>query len=95
LYTKKEKKGKKKFNKNREAKAGRPRFKKKRRICKFCMEKGSGLNYQDPEAVQRYITDRGKIAPRRISGCCAKHQRMVAKVIKRARQAGLAPYALD
>ena len=66
----------------------------KRRPCVFCIDQNS-LDYKDVGFVRRFMTDRGKIAPRRLSGCCALHQRMVAKAIKRARQIGLAPYVLD
>ncbi|PIS31650.1 30S ribosomal protein S18 [Candidatus Saganbacteria bacterium CG08_land_8_20_14_0_20_45_16] len=67
---------------------------KKRRPCFFCVEKKE-LDYKDINFVKRFITDRGKIAPRRISGCCALHQRMVAKVVKRTRQLGLVPYMVE
>lgn len=67
---------------------------KRRRPCIFCVEK-KALDYKDIGFVRRFMTDRGKIAPRRISGCCALHQRMVARIIKRARQLGLVPYMVD
>lgn len=67
---------------------------KKRKPCYFCVEKKT-LDYKDVGFVRRFMTDRGKIAPRRMSGCCAEHQRMVAKVVKRARQIGLVPHVLD
>lgn len=67
---------------------------KKRRPCVFCVDK-RGLDYKDIGFLRRFITDRGKIAPRRMSGCCALHQRMVAKNIKRARQLGMVPFAVD
>ncbi|MFH1361466.1 MAG: 30S ribosomal protein S18 [bacterium] len=70
-------------------------FKKRRRKpCFFCVEKQI-LDYKDVSSVRRYISDRGKIAPRRMTGCCALHQRMVAKVIKQARQLGLVPFLVD
>jgi len=68
--------------------------KKKRRPCIFCIEKKK-LDYKDVSFVRRFMTDRGKIAPRRNTGCCALHQRMVAKVIKRARQLGFVPFMMD
>lgn len=68
--------------------------KKKKRPCVFCIDQ-KDLDYKDIGYVRRFMTDRGKIAPRRMSGCCALHQRMVAKAIKRARQIGLAPYVVD
>ena len=71
------------------------RFKKRRpRPCMFCIEKRD-LNYKDVGLVRRFVTDRGKIAPRRISGCCASHQRMVARIIKKTRQMGLTPYVME
>ena len=68
--------------------------KKKRRPCIFCMDK-RGIDYKDVAFVRRFVTDRGKIAPRRLSSCCALHQRMVAKAIKQSRQIGMIPYVLD
>jgi small subunit ribosomal protein S18 len=68
--------------------------KKKRRPCIFCIEQKE-LDYKDVAFVRRFMTDRGKIAPRRNTGCCALHQRMVAKVIKRARQLGFVPFMMD
>jgi small subunit ribosomal protein S18 len=67
---------------------------KKRRPCIFCVEKKL-LDYKDLAFVRRFVTDRGKIAPRRMSGCCALHQRMVARAVKRTRQTGLVPFAVD
>ena len=79
----------------REPKRPRPQFrKKKRRPCVFCADK-KVLDYKDISFVRRFMTDRGKIAPRRLSGCCALHQRLVAKVVKRARQLGLVPYTVE
>ena len=68
--------------------------KRKPRPCVFCIDK-KVLDYKDAGYVRHFMTDRGKIAPRRLSGCCALHQRMVAKAIKRARQIGLVPYVVD
>jgi small subunit ribosomal protein S18 len=67
---------------------------RKRRPCVFCVEK-KGIDYKDIGFVRRFVTDRGKIASRRLSGCCALHQRMVAKVVKRTRQMGLVPFMVD
>jgi small subunit ribosomal protein S18 len=53
------------------------------------------LDYKDIAFVRRFMTDRGKIAPRRLTGCCALHQRMVAGVVKKARQVGLVPYTVE
>ena len=71
------------------------RFRKRRRkVCVFCADKVS-IDYKDLDFVRRFISDRGKILPRRTSGNCAKHQRWVAQEVKRARQIGLVPYTVD
>ena len=69
------------------------RIKKKR--CKLCSEKRRTLDYKDTDYLKNYITDRGKIIPRRVSGCCAKHQRVVTKAVKKSREAGSLPFSLD
>lgn len=71
---------------------GKVFFKKK--ICKFCTNKAK-INYKDPETLYRFITDRGKILPRRITGSCARHQREVSHAIKRARAICLLPYVKE
>jgi small subunit ribosomal protein S18 len=69
--------------------------KRRRRVCGFCVDKAEVLDYKDLDKMRRYITDRGKIVARRNSGACARHQRMVAEAIKRARFVGLVPYCVD
>jgi small subunit ribosomal protein S18 len=64
----------------------------RRKICKFCADKIETIDYKDDKRLRRFITDRGKIVPRRISGTCAKHQRMLTTAINRARQVALIPY---
>lgn len=64
----------------------------RRKVCKFCADKITNIDYKDEKRLHRFITDRGKIVPRRISGTCAKHQRMLTTAIKRARQVALIPY---
>lgn len=82
-------------NQRRDAKRPKPQFRrKKRRPCVFCVDK-KVLDYKDISFVRRFITDRGKIAPRRMTGCCALHQRMVAQVVKRSRQLCLVPYVVE
>lgn len=68
---------------------------RKRRVCPFCADKIDKLDYKAIHVFKRLITDRGKIVPKRNSGMCAKHQRMVAEAIKRARFMGLVPYCTD
>lgn len=74
-------------------------FKKKRvfrkKFCRFCLDKVSAIDYKDAARLLKFITERGKIIPSRISGNCASHQRLIAKAIKRARQAALLPFAVE
>ena len=63
-----------------------------RRVCNFCANKVEVIDYKDAAKLHGYITDRGKIAPRRRTGTCARHQRVVATAIKRARHLALLPY---
>ena len=70
----------------------RPRYVPSRRVCSFCAGKIEAIDYKDPEKLRGYITDSGKIAPRRRTGTCARHQRTLARAIKRARHLALLPY---
>ena len=63
----------------------------RKRVCRFCSQKIK-IDYKDADALRRFITERGKILPRRITGTCAKHQRKLALEIKRARALALLPY---
>lgn len=71
------------------------RFKPRRRVCSFCADKSQEIDYKDIGELNKYINDRGKILPRRITGNCSKHQRALTKAIKRARQVALLPYSAD
>lgn len=64
----------------------------RRKVCRFCADSSAIINYKDPKALRYFITERGKIIPRRISGSCAKHQRELTRAIKRARTIALLPY---
>lgn len=64
----------------------------RKKVCKFCVEKSEGVNYKDTQKLQRFLTEKGKIVPSRISGNCSRHQRILALAIKRARQIALLPY---
>ena len=66
----------------------------RRKICRFCADKQVMIDYKDPQTLKYFITDRGKIVPRRISGNCAKHQRKVSLAIKRARMIALMPFTV-
>lgn len=64
----------------------------RREICRFCADSSIKIDYKDPRTLRYFITERGKIIPRRISGNCAKHQRQLSLAIKRARHIALLPY---
>lgn len=64
----------------------------RRKVCKFCTQKVT-VDYKNPEGLRRFVTERGKILPRRITGTCAKHQRDLAREVKRARVLAMLPYA--
>nr|WP_206155471.1 30S ribosomal protein S18 [Caldanaerobacter subterraneus] len=71
------------------------RNKKKKRVCAFCADNIDRIDYKDVARLRKYITERGKILPRRITGNCARHQRQLTKAIKRARQIALLPYTVE
>ncbi|NLX61640.1 MAG: 30S ribosomal protein S18 [Tissierellia bacterium] len=71
------------------------KFKPRKKVCAFCTEKIEHIDYKDIDRLTKYITERGKILPRRINGNCAKHQRELTRAIKRARQIALLPYTTD
>ena len=66
----------------------------RRKVCRFCADKNVAIDYKDPQTLKYFITDRGKVIPRRISGNCAKHQRKVAVAIKRSRMIALMPFTV-
>ncbi|RNC28938.1 MAG: 30S ribosomal protein S18 1 [Candidatus Dichloromethanomonas elyunquensis] len=67
----------------------------RKRVCSFCVDKVDSIDYKDTAKIRKYITERGKILPRRISGNCAKHQRQVTIAVKRARSIALLPYMIE
>ncbi len=64
----------------------------RKRVCRFCAEKRDSIDYRDVQTLRNFITDRGKIIPRRISGNCARHQRALSSAIKRSRHIALIPF---
>lgn len=76
----------------RETRGGRPGYTPVRKVCQFCAGKVTVIDYKDTEKLRGLISDRGKIDPRRRTGTCAKHQRLLATAIKRARHLALLPY---
>jgi len=73
----------------------RGRMRTRRRICAFCVDHVDIIDYKDQEMLKRYVNEFGRIRPRRQTGTCAKHQRTLAKSIKRARHIALLPFVAD
>ena len=71
------------------------RFRPRKKVCQLCADKNEIIDYKDVQKLKKYITERGKILPRRVTGACAKHQRKISLAIKRARQVALLPYVVD
>ena len=80
-------------NTNNVNRAAKPR--KRRKVCQFCVDKMTHVDYKDTARLRKYLSERGKILPRRTTGTCAMHQRQVTEAIKRARQIALLPYVAD
>ncbi len=73
----------------------RPVNRRRRKICIFCADKVDFIDYKDSNKLKKFISERGKILPRRVSGTCAKHQRELTTAIKRARNMALLPFVTD
>ncbi len=71
------------------------RRKRRPKVCNFCVDKVTSVDYKEIEKLKKYVTDRGKIVPRRVTGACAKHQRQLTRAIKRARIIALLPFTSD
>lgn len=71
------------------------RRRRRKKVCSFCANKIANIDYKDTKYLQKYITDRGKILPRRITGNCANHQRQLTTAIKRARMMALLPFTIN
>ena len=70
-------------------------FVSRRKVCKFCENRDRKVDYKDVKTLRRFMTEQGKIIPRRITGVCSRHQRQLTRAIKRARNIALIPYTLD
>ena len=68
---------------------------RRRKVCQFCADKNKEIDYKDVETLKKFVTERGKILPKRITGTCAMHQREVTRAIKKARIVALLPYTQD
>ena len=74
----------------------RPRNDRRRRkVCQFCVDKVTSIDFKDTAKLRKYVSDRGKILPRRMTGTCAMHQRQLTEAIKRARHVALLPYTAE
>jgi len=92
---KKEKSGGKDMYDKGEGKGGMRMRRAKKKVCAFCVDKVTDIDYKDVAKIRKFISERGKILPRRISGNCAKHQRQLTMAIKRARHVALLPYTAE
>ena len=92
-----EKKGTRKFNnRNNNDEDGMTRQRKiKKKVCMFCADKALVIDYKDADKLKKFVSEKGKILPRRITGNCAKHQRALTVAIKRARHIALMPYVQE
>ena len=77
------------------ARPARPMVRRRKKVCIFCADKVSYIDYKDVAKMRKFITENGKILPRRVSGTCAEHQRELTTAIKRARTMALLPYVID
>jgi len=74
---------------------GNGRMQKRRKPCQFCINNIDEMDYKDIDKLRKYVSERGRILPRRVTGNCAKHQRVVTEAIKRARHIALLPFSQD
>ncbi len=72
-----------------------PKTRRRRKVCQFCADKATFIDYKDTAKLRRFLSERSKILPRRTTGTCAMHQRQLTEAIKRARQVALLPYVTD
>ena len=83
------------FEKTEGSRPARPMRRGRKKVCSFCVDKVTHIDFKDPVKLRRYLSERGKILPRRTTGTCAAHQRDLTTAIKRARQIALLPYVTD
>lgn len=85
------------YNKNDKGEAPRRRtnVRRRKKVCMFCGENAPAVDYKDVATLKKFVSERGKILPRRVTGTCAKHQRAVTTAIKRARHIALMPYTVE
>lgn len=76
------------------SKNDKPYRRPRKKVCNFCVDRVDEIDYKDVEKLKKYVSDKGKILPRRVTGTCAKHQRKVTMAIQRARHIALLPYTV-
>lgn len=81
-------------NSKRNSKNEKPYRRPRKKVCNFCADKVEEIDYKDIDMLKKYVSDKGKILPRRVTGTCAKHQRKVTIAIKRARTIALLPFTV-
>ena len=91
-----DKKGKKFNRNNNNDDDSMPRQRRiKKKVCMFCADKALVIDYKEADKLRKFVSEKGKILPRRVTGLCAKHQREVTLAVKRARHIGLLPYTAE
>ena len=84
------------YNKDRSDSPMRRRGgRRRKKVCAFCASEAKAIDYKDVETLKKYISERGKILPRRVTGNCARHQRAITTAVKRARNIALLPYTVE
>ena len=81
-------------DKKRGSRNDKPYRRPRKKVCNFCVDKIDEIDYKDVDKLKKYVSDKGKILPRRVTGTCAKHQRKVTTAIQRARHIALLPYTV-
>ena len=82
-------------NRNSKPQGGNNKWKPRRKVCNFCVNKIDFIDFKEVNSIKRYVAESGKILPKRTTGTCAKHQRMLAGAIKKAREIALLPFVGD
>ena len=90
-----DKKNNKRFNKNKDNDNDYRARRIKKKVCQFCANSELVIDYKDHDKMKRFISEKGKILPRRVTGNCAKHQREIALAVKRARHIAILPYTVE
>ncbi len=83
------------YDRNDNDKGARPMKRARKKVCQFCIDRAEFIDYKDVARLRRYLSERAKIVPRRVTGTCARHQRELTVAIKRARHIALLPYVAD